>query len=100
MQSAAQAWLVYRLTGSAALLGFVAFAGQVPVFVLAPFGGAIADHVSRHRLLLFTQAIAMLLAFMLAALTLTHRIEVWHIVLLSVLLGMSNAVDMPTRQAF
>lgn len=63
MQSVAQSWLVYRLTGSAALLGLVNFANLIPVFLLSPLGGAAADRSSRHRILLITQIVAMLLAF-------------------------------------
>jgi MFS family permease len=100
MQSVAQSWLVYRLTGSPALLGAVGFASQIPVLVLAPFGGAVADRFPRHRVLVATQTSAMLLAFPLAALTLTHRIHVWHIVLFAALLGVVNAFDIPARQAF
>ena len=100
MESVAQSWLVYRMTGSAALLGFVAFAGQVPVFLLAPIGGAVADRYSRHRILLITQTASMLLALILAALTLSHSVRIWHIYLLAALLGVVNAFDIPTRQAF
>src|SRR5256885_7582869 len=85
MQSVAQSWLVYRLTGSALLLGFVGFASQIPVFLLAPVGGAFADRSSRHRIIIVTQIAAMLLAFILAALTLTHRIHVWHLFVLAAL---------------
>lgn len=100
MQSVAQSWLVYRLTGSAALLGLVAFAGQVPVFLLAPIGGVVADRYYRHRVLLITQSASMFLAFVLAALTIGQWIQVWHIYLLAALLGVVNAFDIPTRQAF
>ncbi|HJR06733.1 MAG TPA: MFS transporter [Pyrinomonadaceae bacterium] len=100
MQIVAQSWLVYRLTGSAATLGFVAFAGQIPGFVLAPFGGALADSFSRHRILITTQTCAMLLAFALAVLTLTGTVAVWHVYVLGALLGVVNAFDIPTRQAF
>ncbi|MDQ3685020.1 MAG: MFS transporter [Acidobacteriota bacterium] len=100
MQSIAQSWLVYRLTGSAVLLGLVGFSSQIPVLLLASFGGAIADRYSRRRVLLITQTIAMLLALTLAALTLTGRIEVWHLYVLGALLGTANAFDIPTRQAF
>ncbi|MDQ1523285.1 MAG: hypothetical protein QOE47_1209 [Pyrinomonadaceae bacterium] len=100
MQIVAQSWLVYRLTGSAATLGFVAFAGQIPGFLLAPIGGAVADSFSRHRILITTQTLAMLLAFALAALTLTGTIAVWHVYLLAGLLGVVNAFDIPSRQAF
>jgi MFS family permease len=100
MQIVAQSWLVYRLTGSAATLGFVAFAGQIPGFLLAPVGGTVADSFSRHRILITTQALAMLLAFALAALTLTGNVAVWHVYVLAALLGVVNAFDIPTRQAF
>lgn len=100
MQSVAQSWLIYRLTGSAVLLGLVSFSSQIPVFLLAPFGGAVADRYQRHRILVATQTAAMLLAFVLAALTLTNRVEEWHIFVLAALLGLVNAFDIPTRQAF
>ena len=100
MQSVAQSWLVYRLTGSATLLGVVGFCSQIPVFLLAPIGGAVADRRNRHRILVATQTGAMILAFVLAALTLTHRIQVIHVFLLAAMLGLVNAFDIPTRQAF
>lgn len=100
MQSAAQAWLLYRLTGSALLLGLAAFAMQVPVLLLSPVGGAVADKISRHRILLFTQGVGMLSALALALLTLTGLIQVWHIFIFAVLLGMVSAFDIPARQAF
>jgi MFS family permease len=100
MQTVAQAWLVYRLTGSAVLLGFVAFSGQFPVFLFATIGGAFADRHNRHRILVATQTASMLLAFVLAALTLTNRVEVWHVFALAALLGLVNAFDIPARQAF
>jgi MFS family permease len=100
MQSVAQSWLVYRLTGSAVLLGFVSFAQLIPVFLLSPVGGAIADRKSRHRILVVTQVIAMLLAFVLAALTLTHRIHVWHLFVLAALLGINYAFYVPAQSAF
>jgi MFS family permease len=100
MQSVAQSWLVYRLTGSAVLLGFVGFASQIPVFLLAPLGGSIADRHNRHRIVIATQTSAMLLAFVLAALTLTGRVQVWHIFILASLLGTVNAFDIPARQVF
>ena len=100
MQSVAQSWLVYRLTGSAALLGLIGFAGQIPIFVLATFGGVIADRMNRHRVLIATQTVMMLLAFVLAGLTLEHVVRVWHIFVLASLLGIANAFDIPARQAF
>jgi MFS family permease len=100
MQIIAQSWLVYRLTGSAFLLGVVGFAGQIPVFLLAPVGGAVADRFNRHRIVIATQAVSMILAFILAALTLTRTILVWEIIALAALLGAVNAFDIPTRQSF
>ena len=100
MQSVALAWLVYRLTGSTVLLGLISFSGQIPVFLLATVGGAIADKYNRQRILQITQATAMVLATILTVLTLTGTIEVWHIFVLSALLGLTNAFDIPTRQAF
>jgi len=100
MQSVAQSWLVYRLTGSSLLLGLVGFAGQFPVFVLASIGGIVADRRSRYRIVITTQTSAMLLAFVLAALTLLGHIKVWEIMLLASCLGLVNAFDIPARQAF
>jgi MFS family permease len=100
MQLVAQSWLVYKLTGSAAMLGFVGFSGQIPVFLLAPIGGAFADRHNRRNIIVFTQAASMFLAFVLATLTLSNRVQVWHIFALASLLGMVNALDIPTRQAF
>src|SRR5437764_5300063 len=100
MQSVAQSWLIYRMTNSAVLLGFVGFASQIPVFLLAPVGGAVADKYNRHRILAATQAVSMLLAFALAALTLTGRIEEWHIFVLAAMLGIVNAFNIPAQSAF
>jgi MFS family permease len=100
MQSVAQSWLVYRLTGSAVLLGVVGFSGQIPVFLLAPIGGAVADRFNRHRIIVATQSLAMLLASGLAALTLTNHVKVWHLFLIAAMLGVVNAFDIPARQAF
>ncbi|MEO7793312.1 MAG: MFS transporter [Thermoanaerobaculia bacterium] len=100
MQSVAQAWLAYQLTHSAALLGIVGFAGQVPALIFSPVGGLIADRFPRRRVLLATQATSMLLAFALAALTLSGRVTVPWILGLAALSGMVAAFDIPTRQAF
>ncbi|HEV3468838.1 MAG TPA: MFS transporter [Pyrinomonadaceae bacterium] len=100
MQSVAQAWLVYRLTGSAVLLGFVSFSGQIPVFMLAPLGGAAADRYPRRRILIFTQAASMVLALALAALTLGGAVRVWHVFTLAAMVGVVNAFDIPARQSF
>ena len=100
MQNIAQSWLVYRLTGSALLLGAVGFAGQIPIFLLAVIGGIVADRCSRHRVVIATQTSSMVLAFILAALTLGGQVQVWEIFVLSSLLGVVNAFDIPARQAF
>src|SRR2546425_1773603 len=100
MQTVALSWLVYRLTGSSALLGLVNFASQIPVFLLSPVGGVVADRYSRHRVVIATQAASMVLAFALAALTLLDVVKVWEIFVLSALLGVVNAFDIPARQAF
>jgi MFS family permease len=100
MQTVAQSWLVYRLTGSTLLLGTVGFAGQIPVFLVAPIGGVIADRSNRHRVVIATQTASMALASVLAVLTLTHRIQVWEIMALAAGLGIVNAFDIPARQAF
>jgi MFS family permease len=100
MQNIAQAWLVYRLTKSSLLLGLVGFSGQIPVFLFAPLGGLSADRHSRYRTVIATQTASMLLAFILSALTLLGRVQVWEIMLLAALLGVVNAFDIPARQAF
>lgn len=100
MTRIATGWLVYRLTGSAMLLGLVGFAGQLPTFLLAPFAGVWVDRLDRHRVLLVTQVLAMLQSFALAALALSGRITPWDIVWLNAFQGAINAFDMPARQAF
>ena len=100
MQSIAESWLVYRLTGSTLLLGATGFASQIPVFLVAPLGGIVADRFNRQRIVIATQASSMILAFVLAALTLTGVIRVRHIFVLAALLGVVNAFDIPARQSF
>jgi MFS family permease len=100
MQTVAQSWLVYRMTGSSLLLGVVSFAGQIPVFPLAPIGGMVADRWNRRKVVIATQTASMILAFILAILTLTNRVTVWEIIVLAALLGVVNAFDIPARQSF
>jgi MFS family permease len=100
MQNTAQQWLVYRLTGSAALLGLFGFASQLPMLFLAWMGGYVGDRYNRHRGVIITQSISMVLAFALAILTLTHYIKVWHLIVIAFLVGVVNAFDVPIRQAF
>ena len=96
----ATSWLVYRLTGSALLLGVVSFAGQVPTFALAPFAGVLIDRWNRHRILVVTQTVAMLQSAALAALALGGVITVAQVIVLSIVQGVVNAFDMPARQSF
>ncbi len=100
MQTVAQAWLVYRLTGSSVWLGAIGFASQIPVFLLAPVGGAFADRHDRRRILVATQAGSMLPAYVLAAQTFTGAVQAWHVLALTTLLGLIMAIDIPARQAF
>jgi MFS family permease len=100
MQRIALGWLVYRLTNSAFLLGAVGFAGQIPVFFMAPFAGVFADRWNRQRMLILTQTLATVQALLLALLVLTETVAVWQIIALSAFLGIVNAFDMPIRQSF
>src|SRR5580692_1409804 len=100
MTRIATSWLVYRLTGSSLLLGTVSFAGQIPTFILAPVAGVLVDRWNRRQVLLWTQTLAMVQSLLLAWLTLTHRITIPEILVLSVMQGVINAFDMPGRQAF
>jgi MFS family permease len=100
MTRIATSWLVYKLTGSALFLGAVGFAGQIPSFVLAPFAGVLVDRLSRHRVLVVTQVLAMLQSAALAILALTGYIKIWHVIVLAIFQGLINAFDMPARQAF
>ena len=100
MQSTAQLWLVYKLTGSAALLGLFGFANQIAILLLASVGGYIGDRYNRHRGVIWTQTASMVLAFLLAVLALTGVIKVWQLILIAFLSGIVNAFDVPIRQAF
>lgn len=100
MQSAAQGYLVYELTGSAAYLGYVGFVSGLPSWLLILYGGVIADRVSRRTLLIITQTVMMALAFVLAALVFLGVVQPWHILVLAFLLGVANAFDAPARQSF
>ena len=100
MTRVATGWLVYRLTGSALLLGAVSFCGQIPTFLLAPFAGVWVDRLNRRQVLVWTQTLSMVQSFLLAGLTLTGRINIPWVLALSVMQGIVNAFDMPGRQAF
>jgi MFS family permease len=100
MTRVATSWLVYRLTKSSLLLGTVGFAGQIPTFLLAPFAGVIVDRMDRRKVLVWTQSLAMVQSLLLAWLTLSHRINITEILILSACQGVINAFDMPGRQSF
>ncbi len=100
MQTTAQLWLVYKLTGSAALLGVFGFANQVPILFLAALGGYLGDRYNRHYGVIWTQTVSMVLAFVLAALTFANIIQVWELIFVAFLVGVVNAFDVPIRQAF
>jgi MFS family permease len=100
MQTTAQLWLVYKLTGSAALLGLFGFANGIPILVLASVGGYLGDRYNRWYGVMATQSVSMLLAFVLAGLTLSGRIREWEIILVAFLVGVVNAFDVPIRQSF
>ena len=100
MQNVAEAWLIYRLTGSSLKLGAVAFCSQIPIFLLSPIGGAVVDRRNRRRVIIVTQTLSMILAFILALITLLGVVKWWHVFILAALLGFVNAFDIPARQAF
>jgi MFS family permease len=100
MQRIAMPWLVYHMTGSALLLGVVGFAGQIPTFLLSPVAGVLTDRWSRYKVLLVTQIISMIQAAVLAILCLLGIIQIWQIVVLSIILGCVNAFDVPARHSF
>ncbi len=100
IQQIALAWLIYRLTGSATLLGVLAFASNLPVLLLAPFAGLWSDRFDRHRMMLATQVFEMLQAVALTALAFSGAIEIWHIIVLTTLLGMCIAVELPVRHGY
>jgi MFS family permease len=104
IQNTAQLWFIYRLTGSAALLGIFGFMNQIPMLLLSSVGGYVGDKYSRHRGVIATQAVSMLLAFLLAVLTLAHKINgrrgAWIVIVIGLLQGIVNAFDVPIRQSF
>ena len=100
MQRIAMPWLVYHMTGSTLLLGIVGFAGQIPSFLLSPVAGVLTDRWSRYRVLLVSQILSMIQAFILAGLCLANIVQIWHIVVLSIALGCINAFDVPSRHSF
>ncbi len=100
MQSTAQSWVVWELTQSESSLGIVVMLNSLPLLLMAPWAGSIADRFNRRMILLVTQSIAMLLAFSLALLIQTHLVQIWHIYIFAFILGTINALDFPAQQAF
>jgi MFS family permease len=100
MQTIAQQWLIYQLTGSATMLGVVNLVTMLPAAPLSLWGGSLADRFSKRLILLVTQSTMMVLAFILATLTWTSVVQVWHVMVLAAAVGAAGAIDMPARQAF
>ena len=100
MQAIAQGWLVYQISHSEFTLGLMGFASAIPILIVTPFGGLIADAFPKRTLLVMTQTTMMVLAFILSVLTFTNTVQVWHIIVLAALLGVANSFDAPARQAF
>ena len=100
IQQVAMTWLVYRLTNSAFMLGIVGFSGQIPLFIITPLAGVFADRWDRHKMLLYTQSLALVQALILSVLVFTEVVHIWQLIILAILLGTINAFDMPIRQAF
>ena len=100
MQSVALQWLIYRMTGSAVLLGTVTFATLIPTFIISPFAGVVIDRMDKRRVIIATQVLFLLEASILGALVLAGTIQVWQILALSAAVGIASAFDMPGRQAF
>jgi MFS family permease len=100
IQQVAMTWLVYRITNSAFMLGIVGFSGQIPLFIITPLAGVFADRWNRHKMLLYTQTLALIQALVLSVLVFTEVVHIWQLIVLSILLGTINAFDMPIRQAF
>jgi MFS family permease len=100
VQQVAMSWIAYRVTGSAFLLGLIAFSGQIPILLLAPVGGLLADRLDRRKLLAAVQVVAMTVAACLGYLSYTESFSAWALIIASTVLGISSAIEMPTRQAF
>jgi len=96
----AMGWLVYRLTNSAFMLGLVGFVGRLPTLFISPFAGVIADRWNKYKLLLLTQVLSMLQALAITILLFTDIVQIWHIIILSIALGLINSFDTPVRQSF
>lgn len=100
LQTTAMSWLVYRITGSVFLLGVVGFASQLPSIFISPFAGVLSDRWNRRTILLVTQSLSFIQAIVLAILVLTGAVMTWHIIALSIFIGIINSFDVPARQSF
>ena len=100
MQQLAMSWMAYKLTGSVLFLAGISFMAQIPILLITPFASVFADRFNRHHILLLTQSLSAVQALLLAWLTFNGTIEIWHLMALSLFLGVINALDNPTRQAF
>lgn len=100
IQQVALSWLIYSLTKSPLLMGLIMFAGSIPSLLVSPFAGVFIDRFNQYKVLVILQILFMIEAFIIAVLAMTGVIQVWHIVVLSILMGMTVAIDMPLRQAF
>jgi MFS family permease len=100
MQSLAMGWLVYRMTNSAFMLGVVGFSSQIPTFFISPFAGVFLDRWDKHKIIVITQILSMVQAFILAYLVLSGGVHVWHLIALNVFIGLVNGFDIPARQSF
>jgi MFS family permease len=100
IQRMAMMWLVYKLSNSAFLLGVVGFCEQIPIFLIAPFAGVYADRWDKHKALIRIEVFALAQAFLLGILTLFGLVQIWHIIALSLCLGIINAFEVPMRQSF
>ncbi len=100
IQIVATGWLVYRLTESTVMLGWVSFAGQIPSLLVTPIAGVYADRLNRRKVIIGTQCASMLLSFLLGYLVISDQIEIWHLLTIAVLNGVTNAIDTPFRHSF
>ena len=99
LQQVAMGWLAYRLSGSAALLGLIGFCSNIAIFALAPAAGIVSDRGDKRRLITLTQGVMLAQAVLLAALTLLGAVQIWHLVVLALILGTASAFDLPLRQS-
>ena len=99
MQQVAMSWLIYSMTDSAMMLGLINFVARIPIFLTSPFLGVLADRWNRHRIVVVTQSLSMIQALTMAFLVLGHVVQVWHLFALSLIIGLINAMDLPSRQS-